>query len=145
MVSKISLLFFLLLYVTIFISVESRKKIHQVFGVVGRLTCDGFAMEEIKVKAYKVCDHVDKYLNQTYSNHNGVFIISGSIDSSGAIEAKINIYHKCKKGWNICYRKYSFVVPRRFIWRGYKIGRWFRAGQIRMQKRQNWGERDCFN
>jgi len=68
----------------------------QTVNVVGRITCDGRYIENVKVALmeYDFVDSDDK-LQESYSDKDGRFSLRGSEDEYGKIEPYILITHIC--------------------------------------------------
>ncbi|CAJ0941605.1 unnamed protein product, partial [Mesorhabditis belari] len=112
--------------------------------VQGSLTCEGRPYPGAKVKLY---DHdtftLDDKMAETETDSRGYFDISGTENELTRLNAKFNIYHRCRKTVPICYYKASFAIPYDYVTSGQQASKIFDAGTIELSILKK--DRDCIN
>ncbi|VDN33998.1 unnamed protein product [Gongylonema pulchrum] len=66
-------------------------------GVKGQLLCKGKPAAGVKVKLYDNDrgPDLDDLMDSGYTDANGMFTLSGTVDEITTIDPKLNIYHDC--------------------------------------------------
>ncbi|KAK6038679.1 Transthyretin-like family protein [Cooperia oncophora] len=67
----------------------------QSIAVKGKLVCHNTPASKVKVKLYEEEKILDKKLDQSRTDSDGKFYLSGSKREISRIDPKVNIYHKC--------------------------------------------------
>ncbi|CAJ0604219.1 unnamed protein product [Cylicocyclus nassatus] len=116
----------------------------QSVAVRGVLECNGTPAPGVKVKLYEKEIFLDKKLDQTKTDANGSFYLSGSKTEITNIDPKVNIYHKCNYR-GPCYKKIAITIPKEYITRGAYPQKTFNVGRLNLAGKLKGESIDCFN
>lgn len=83
-------------------------------------------------------------MDQTYTDANGVFTVSGYKTEITNIDPKVNIYHKCNT-IGLCYQKFGITIPDNFISIGSIPQKTFDIGEIHLANIFQCQTTDCIN
>ncbi|CAJ0605727.1 unnamed protein product [Cylicocyclus nassatus] len=112
--------------------------------VTGRLMCNGRPASGIKIKLYEKELTFDVKLDETKTNQNGEFTVTGSKVEITTIDPKVNIYHKCNYD-GICYKKFGITIPDNYITEGELPQKTFDIGTINLADKFSGESTDCIN
>ncbi|CAO4379780.1 unnamed protein product [Caenorhabditis nigoni] len=116
----------------------------QSVAVTGRLTCNGVPAKDVKIKLYEKEKIMDVKMDETKTDVDGYFKVSGYKTEITNIDPQINIYHKCDyKG--LCYKKVPIKIPGKFITSGVVPKKTFDIGEINLANRFKGTTIDCIN
>ncbi|CAD6191549.1 unnamed protein product [Caenorhabditis auriculariae] len=116
----------------------------QSVAVSGRLICDGHPASNVKIKLYDVDNILDTLLEESTTDQNGQFRVSGNKNEITDIDPKLNIYHKCDYN-GLCYKKVEINIPDDFITDGSNPAKTFDIGTINLANQFSGDSTDCLN
>ncbi|CAI4231383.1 unnamed protein product [Auanema sp. JU1783] len=116
----------------------------QSVAVQGRLICNGRPAGNIKVKLYEKETTFDVLMDETKTNDNGEFRMSGSKTEISTIDPKVNLYHKCNYN-GLCYKKIGITIPDSFVSRGANPQKVYDIGTLNLANQYTGESIDCIN
>ncbi|CAJ0951420.1 unnamed protein product, partial [Mesorhabditis belari] len=118
----------------------------QATAVRGRLTCNGKAAGNVKLKLYDVdtVPDIDDLMKEGFSNADGSFELVGKEKEWTTIDPKLNIYHRCNYDGR-CFQKVEIVIPKDFVVDGELSTKYFDIGEINLASGFSGDSTDCFN
>ncbi|CAI2354453.1 unnamed protein product [Caenorhabditis sp. 36 PRJEB53466] len=116
----------------------------QSVAVTGRLTCNGLPAKDVKVKLYEKEKIKDIKMDETKTDSNGFFSVSGYKTEITTIDPKVNFYHKCNYN-GVCYKKLGITIPDNFITNGIIPKKTFDVGEINLANKFPGVTTDCIN
>uniref|UniRef100_A0A0M3IPM7 Transthyretin-like family protein n=1 Tax=Ascaris lumbricoides TaxID=6252 RepID=A0A0M3IPM7_ASCLU len=117
-------------------------------GVRGQLFCNGKPASGVLVKLYdddRGLFDLDDLMDKGYSNSNGSFELSGHVDEITPIDPKLNIYHDCNDGLMPCQRKFSIMIPDKYITEGKVPKKFYDIGKLEISAKFKGESRDCIH
>ncbi|KAF1751031.1 hypothetical protein GCK72_017583 [Caenorhabditis remanei] len=116
----------------------------QSVAVTGRLTCNGLPAKDVKIKLYEKEKIKDVKMDETRTDVNGEFKVSGYKTEITNIDPQVNIYHKCNYN-GLCYKKVGIKIPSNFISIGILPKKTFDIGEINLANQFKGTTTDCIN
>ncbi|PAV57160.1 hypothetical protein WR25_26173 [Diploscapter pachys] len=115
-------------------------------AVRGKLVCDGRPAADVKVKLWDVDrTDADDLMDSGYTDANGDFHLSGWTKEYTTIDPKLAIYHDCNDGIKPCQRKFSILLPDKYVSHGKVPQKVYDAGVIQLSGAFPGESRDCIN
>ncbi|EFO95589.1 hypothetical protein CRE_08800 [Caenorhabditis remanei] len=116
----------------------------QAVAVSGKLTCNGKAASNIKLKLYENEIIIDHLMAEGHSDSNGEFKVSGSKSEITTIDPKLNVYHKCNYN-GLCYKKFTIKIPKDYVNKGKEAERTYDVGTLNLANKYPGESTDCIN
>ncbi|CAL2045200.1 unnamed protein product [Caenorhabditis brenneri] len=116
----------------------------QAVAVSGRLICNGRPATNIKLKLYENEILFDRLMEESRTDSNGQFRVSGSKREISRIDPKLNIYHKCNYN-GLCYKKFTIKIPKDYINNGREADRTYDIGTLNLANQYPGQSTDCIN
>ncbi|MFH4981586.1 hypothetical protein AB6A40_008295 [Gnathostoma spinigerum] len=117
----------------IFIKAESFR--YQSVKVIGQLNCGGKPASNIRVKLWDKDSgpDPDDLLDQSYTDSEGRFELTGVEMEFLMIDPVLKVYHDCNKGVLPGKRKVSFAIPPKYVTQGKVARRTFNVGSLNLE------------
>ncbi|CAA99912.2 Transthyretin-like family protein [Caenorhabditis elegans] len=116
----------------------------QAVAVSGRLICNGRPATNIKIKLYENEILFDRLMEESRTDSNGQFRVSGSKREISRIDPKVNVYHKCNYN-GLCSKKFTIKIPKDYINRGSQAERTYDIGTLNLANKYPGESTDCIN
>ncbi|ULT89790.1 hypothetical protein L5515_008149 [Caenorhabditis briggsae] len=116
----------------------------QSVAVSGRFICNGRPAANIKLKLYENEIMFDRLIQESRTDSNGQFIVSGSKREITTIDPKLNIYHKCNYN-GLCDQKFTIKIPKDYVTSGDRASRTFDIGTLNLANNFPGQSTDCIN
>ncbi|KAK6059835.1 Transthyretin-like family protein [Cooperia oncophora] len=106
----------------------------QSIAVKGKVVCHNAPASNVTVKLYEEEIFFDTKLDQSRTDSDGKFRLSGSKREITNIDPKVNIYHKCGyKG--LCIKRLKIYIPDKYITKGSHPDETYDAGTLHLDKK----------
>uniref|UniRef100_A0A1I7TQN8 Transthyretin-like family protein n=1 Tax=Caenorhabditis tropicalis TaxID=1561998 RepID=A0A1I7TQN8_9PELO len=116
----------------------------QAVAVSGRLICNGRPAANVKLKLYENEILFDRLMEESRTDSNGQFRVSGSKREITSIDPKLNVYHKCNYN-GLCYKKFSIKIPKDYVNSGRQAERTYDIGTLNLANQYPGQSTDCIN
>ncbi|EGT55576.1 hypothetical protein CAEBREN_24696 [Caenorhabditis brenneri] len=116
----------------------------QAVAVSGRLICNGRPAVNVKLKLYENEILFDRLMEESRTDGNGQFRVSGSKREITTIDPKLNVYHKCNYN-GLCDQKFTIHIPKDYVTSGNQAARTFDIGTLNLANNFPGQSTDCIN
>ncbi|CAA16408.1 TransThyretin-Related family domain [Caenorhabditis elegans] len=116
----------------------------QTVTVVGKLTCNGQAVKDVKIKLYEDGTVYDTKMDVTNTLADGTFKVVGGQNKIRKIDPKINIYHRCNHV-GLCPKRVTIHVPKNAVGKGSKEAQLFDIGVLNLANKYPGEGTDCIH
>ncbi|KHJ46010.1 Transthyretin-like family protein [Trichuris suis] len=111
--------------------------------VKGTLMCGDKPAANVDLKLVDKDVLSDDVMDKKTTSANGEFLLDGTEDETTKIDPVLKIYHDCDDGWKPCQRRWSIVIPDKYISKpGDKNPVTFNLGTVNLEGRIS-EDRNC--